>query len=163
MQKEPTAAAVECKHDCKDKECCGPACCKRHLSLVSQLESSQRVAETATSAVECKHNCRDKLVCGHQCCKRHLARQGSLDLRKLQPAVNLQLTAQSARRSAANKPTSGSDGKAPSAAVLQVQGRAVSTATSVRHSPQAAPLYHFFVYDIESTGDFVQPVGAPFQ
>ena len=159
MQQETKATDVECKHACKDKESCGHACCKRHLTPVAQLKSTQRLAEISTLVTECKHTCRDKLACGHQCCKRHLAREAIADLRNLQPNINLQMTAQAGRKpqQASNKHARGQQ-KPATSALLQVHGKSVSTAKQDPQpsSSEATPSYHFYVYDIESTGRFRQ-------
>lgn len=160
MQKEPKTSVVECKHACTNKESCGHACCKRHLTPAAQLKSTQQLAETSNLVTECKHTCRDKLACGHQCCKRHLAREAVADLRKPQPNVNLQLTAQAGRKpqQGCNKHLGGQSRSASTAATLQVKGKSVSTAKQGLQpkSSEALPSYHFYVYDIESTGTFCQ-------
>lgn len=102
---------------------------------------------------ECKHTCRDKLACGHQCCKRHFSRDLPADPQKAQPPANLQMTAQAGR-----KAVHSTDKHVPSqlacAALLQVQGKSVlqSRKALPDSSSDADAKYHFFVYDIESTG-----------
>lgn len=155
MHTDPPVTAAKCKHACKNKETCGHACCKRHLPLATQLKLSQRlVGVSAPTPSECKHTCRDKRACGHQCCKRHFSRDLTADPQEAQPPANLQITAQAGR-----KALHSTDKHVPRqlacAALLQVQGKSVlqSKKALPESSPDANAKYHFFVYDIESTGE----------
>ncbi len=157
----PNNVAAECKHRCKDKEACGHPCCKRHLSPIVQLNAAQRLSsEPASTTVECRHTCRDKLACGHQCCKRHFSREATETVAKQQPCLNLQVVKQATRKS--QLPTIAHSihqvRRASSGPQLAVQGRAVP---KTHEEPQAtnsdaSPKFHFFIYDIESTGVIVK-------
>ena len=148
--------ATECKHSCKDKETCGHPCCKRHLSPILQLKAAQRLSsEPASKSVECRHTCRDKLACGHQCCKRHLSRDASETVAKQQPSLNLQVVKQTTRKSQLPTTTHSFHQvrRASSGPQLAVQGRAVAkTQEESQANSDANPKFHFFIYDIESTG-----------
>ncbi|DBB01647.1 TPA: hypothetical protein ACH3X1_000283 [Trebouxia sp. C0004] len=154
--------ATECKHRCKDKKTCGHPCCKRHLSPIVQLKAAQRLSgEPASKSVECRHTCRDKLACGHQCCKRHLSREATETVAKQQPSLNLQVVKQATRKSQLPTTTHSIHQvrRASSGPLLGVQGRAVA---KTQEEPQATtpvdkPKFHFFIYDIESTG--LSPTG----
>lgn len=158
----PGNVAAECKHRCKNKEACGHPCCKQHLSPVVQLKTAQRLSsEPASNSVECRHTCRDKLACGHQCCKRHLSREATETVTKRQPSLNLQVVKQATRRS--QLPTTAHSihqvRRVSLGPLLGVQGRAVA---KTQEEPQAStanakPKFHFFIYDIESTG--LSPTG----
>lgn len=154
--------ATECKHGCKDKEACGHPCCKRHLSPIVQLKAAQRLSsESASKSVECRHTCRDKLACGHQCCKRHLSREATETVAKQQPSLNLQVVKQATRKSQLPTTTHSFHQvrRASSGPQLTVQGRAVTKTQeeSQATTADAKPKFHFFIYDIESTG--LSPTG----
>ncbi|KAL0035623.1 hypothetical protein WJX79_003704 [Trebouxia sp. C0005] len=106
------------------------------------------------------HTCRDKLACGHQCCKRHLSREAFETVAKQQPSLNLQVVKQATRKSQLpTTPHFHQVRRASSGPQLAVQGRAVA---KIQEEPQArnpdANLkFHFFIYDIESTG--LSPTG----
>ncbi len=153
----PGNVATECKHRCKDKEACGHPCCKRHLSPIVQLKAAQRLSsDPASKSVECRHTCRDKLACGHQCCKRHLSREATETVAKQQPSLNLQVVKQATRKSQLPTPTHSFHQvrRASSGPQLAVQGRAVAKTQEEPQAryPDANPKFHFFIYDIESTG-----------
>ena len=153
----PGKIATECKHSCKDKETCGHPCCKRHLSPIVQLKAAQRLSsESASKSVECRHTCRDKLACGHQCCKRHLSREATETVAKQQPSLNLQVVKQATRKSQLPTTTHSFHQvrRASSGPQLTVQGRAVTKTQeeSQATTADAKPKFHFFIYDIESTG-----------
>lgn len=149
--------AAECKHSCRGKETCGHTCCKRHLSPIVQLKAAQRLCrEPLARAAECKHTCSDKLACGHQCCKRHLPRDVSASHGKQQPSVNLQVVKQAARKPQhlASNHDFNQVRRVSSGAQLGVQGISLNKAQqdSQAKSTDATPSFHFFIYDIESTG-----------
>lgn len=162
LPEAPGNVATECKHRCKDKEACGHPCCKRHFSPIVQLKAAQRLSnEPASKSVECRHTCRDKLACGHQCCKRHLSREASETVAKQQPSLNLQVVKQATRKSQMPTTTHSSHQvrRASSGPQLAVQGRAVAKTQEEpqARNPDANPKFHFFIYDIESTGVIVKP------
>lgn len=146
------SVVVECKHSCKHKDTCGHACCKRHLSPISQLKSAQ-LSEASSYTNECKHKCSDRSACGHQCCKRHLSREvPAVD----QPAVNLQVVTQGAHKAQQHPSNHALNQvrRSCSGPQLRVQGRSVVNAKEgfQARCADASCRYHFFVYDIESTG-----------
>lgn len=166
MHTDPSATTAECKHACKDKETCGHACCKRHLLVATQLKlGKQRFGAASAPTPECKHTCRDKLACGHQCCKRHLSRGVAADPPTPQPPANLQITPQTSRRPShiPDKQELRQNKAASCAATLQGHGKSVSAKQEAQDLSSKAKLgYHFFVYDLESTGAFVYQHDASF-
>ena len=159
MLTDPPATAAECKHACRDKESCGHSCCKKHLPVATQLKLTQRLAAASAQTPECKHTCRDKLACGHQCCKRHFSRNLAADPEKPQPSANLQITPQTGRRPrhTPDRQVPSQDRAAIRTAILQVHGKSVSAKQDAQDTSSKAKLnYHFFVYDLESTGSLYQ-------
>lgn len=158
MHADPPAIAAECKHTCKDKEACRHSCCKQHLPVATQLKLKQRLVTASAPTPECKHTCLDKLACGHQCCKRHFSRDLAADPEKPQPPANLQIIAQTGRRPrhTPDKQLPRQDRAATRTAMLQVHGKSVPAKQVAQDRSSEAKLnYHFFVYDLESTGTFV--------
>lgn len=153
MGTDAPATAAECKHTCKDKASCGHLCCKKHLPVATQLKFTQRPVAASAPTRECKHTCRDKLACKHQCCKRHFTRDLAADSQKPPPSANLQIAAQAGRQSrhTTDKHVPSQTRGASSTSLLQVQGKSVSPA---KQDPclKTKPNYHYFVYDLESTG-----------
>ena len=167
MHTDPPANTAECKHACKDKKTCGHLCCKRHLPVATQPKlATQRLGAASAPTSECKHTCCDKLACGHQCCKRHFSRDLAADLEKPQHRANLQTTSQTGRtpRHIPNEQDSSQSRAVSCATMLQVHGKSVPTKPEAKAlSSKTKPSYHFFVYDLESTGTCVQQHDSCFE
>ena len=151
------ATAAECGHKCKDKGSCGHACCKRHLAPELQLKAAQQPSHQSSLGLpECGHKCRNKIACGHRCCKRHLSQQELARGRQEGSSVILQVVPQAARKSQHDTCNSNLQQvrRASSGPQLGVQGKSIAQAKSdpEARSSDATPSFHFFIYDIESTG-----------
>lgn len=149
-------SVTECKHKCKNKESCGHACCKRHLSVaVPPQTAQQKVVGAANGMPECKHTCSDKLACGHPCCKRHLSQEALASGCKQQFRPKLQLMTQGQRKEQRLKVSSDTQQVRRNTPRPQmgVRGRSLSSAADLHTRTTDTDLtFHFFAYDIESTG-----------
>ena len=150
-------SATECEHSCRDKTSCKHPCCKRHISPIVQLRSAERLRLVAShEPEECKHTCSNKATCGHHCCKRHLTQQQLACGRKQQTSTSPQVVTQVHRIGQQHASNSKLDQvrRISGGPHLNVEGKAISKAESDprARSSDATPSFHFFIYDIESTG-----------